>query len=103
MADRPATQNWNPNENCPSNCMVGSLNAPALTATGFTMVDAEAGLRWNRFEFLVMLLNVGNVLWREGQFAVNSRLPQEGPNPPLGMSFTPGIPRTIVADASVHW
>jgi TonB family protein len=103
MADRPATQNWNSNESCPQNCMVGNLSAPALTATGFTMVDAEAGLRWNRFEFLVMLLNVGDVLWREGQFAVNSRLPLEGPNPPQGISFTPGIPRTIMADATVFW
>jgi TonB family protein len=103
MADRPATQNWNSNENCPTNCMVGNLAAPSLTATGFTMVDAEAGLRWNRFQLVLMLLNVGNVLWREGQFAVNSRLPQEGPNPPLGMSFTPGIPRTIMADLSVFW
>jgi TonB family protein len=97
IADRPATQNWSPSE------QVGSLSAPSLTATGFTMVDAEAGLRWNRFELVLMLLNVGNVLWREGQFAVNSRLPQEGPNPPEGISFTPGIPRTIMADASVYW
>jgi hypothetical protein len=67
------------------------------------MVDAEAGLRWNRFEFLVMMLNVGDVTWREGQFAVNSRLPQEGPNPPLGVSFTPGIPRVVMADAAVYW
>jgi TonB family protein len=103
MADRPATQNWNSNEQCPTNCMVGNLASPALTATGFTMVDAEAGVRWDRFELLLMLLNVGNVLWREGQFAVNSRLPQEGPNPPLGVSFTPGIPRTIMADAVVYW
>jgi TonB family protein len=91
MADRPATQNWSPSEN------VG------LTATGFTMVDAEAGLRWKRFELLVMLLNVANVNWREGQFAVNSRLPGEGPNPPPGISFTPGIPRTVMGDATVYW
>ncbi len=97
MADRPATQNWSPSE------QVGSLSNPSLTATGFTMVDAEAGVRWNRFEVLLMLLNVGDVAWREGQFAVNSRLPLEGPNPPLGMSFTPGIPRTIMADAAVFW
>jgi outer membrane receptor protein involved in Fe transport len=103
MADRPATQNWNSNENCPARCMVGSLAAPALTATGFTMVDAEAGLRWNRFELLLTLLNLGNVLWREGQFAVHSRLPLEGPNPSEGMSFTPGVPRTILADAAVFW
>jgi outer membrane receptor protein involved in Fe transport len=97
MADRPATKNWSASE------QVGSLSAPSLTATGFTMVDAEAGLRWKRFELLLMLLNVGNVNWREGQFAVNSRLPGEGPNPPAGISFTPGIPRTVMADATVYW
>jgi hypothetical protein len=67
------------------------------------MVDAEAGLRWKRFELLLMLLNVGNVNWREGQFAVNSRLPQEGPNPREGISFTPGIPRTVMVDGTVYW
>jgi outer membrane receptor protein involved in Fe transport len=97
MADRPATTNWSPSER------VGSLSAPSLTAVGFTMVDAEAGLRWKRFELLLMLLNVGNVNWREGQFAVSSRLPGEGPNPPPGISFTPGIPRTLMADATVYW
>jgi len=91
MADRPATQNWSSSENI------------GLTATGFTMVDAEAGVRWKRFELVLMLLNVANVNWREGQFAVNSRLPGEGNNPPAGISFTPGIPRTVMADATVYW
>jgi TonB family protein len=109
MSDRPATQNWS------SNGGVG------LTATGFTMVDAEAGVRWKNIEFLEELLNVGDVAWREGQFAVDSRLPGEGdglpanpaksasktnpiiPPPPTGISFTPGIPRTIMGHATVYW
>ncbi len=91
IADRPATQNWSSAEN------VG------LTATGFTMVDAEAGLRWKRLELLLTVLNVANVNWREGQFAVSSRLPSEQANPAPGMSFTPGIPRTVMADATVFW
>ncbi len=47
------------------------------------------------------MLNIGNADWREGQFAVNSRLPGEGANPPQGMSFTPGIPRTVLGHAAV--
>jgi hypothetical protein len=48
-------------------------------------------------------LNVGDVKWREGQFEVNSRLPNEGPNPPAGISFTPGLPRTLMTHAAVYW
>jgi outer membrane receptor protein involved in Fe transport len=91
MADRPATQNWSPDGN------VG------LTATGFTMVDGEAGVRWRNVELVAELLNIANVDWREGQFAVDSRLPGEGPHPATGMSFTPGIPRTVLAHGTVYW
>jgi hypothetical protein len=42
-------------------------------------------------------------MYREGQFAVNSRLPGEGPNPPAGISFTPGIPRTVIGHATAYW
>jgi hypothetical protein len=91
MADRPATQNWSPN------------GGVGLTATGFTMVDMEAGLRWRNIELLGEMFNVGDVLWREGQFAVDSRLPAEGPKPPTGISFTPGIPRTEMVHLAVYW
>jgi TonB family protein len=109
MSDRPATQNWSPN------------GGVGLTATGFTMFDGELGLRWKNVELLCELLNIGDVLWREGQFAVDSRLPGEGDGlpvnpskpvskanpvvaaPPTGMSFTPGIPRTIMGHATVYW
>jgi hypothetical protein len=74
-----------------------------LTATGFTLVDAQAGARWKNVELSASLLNAGNVAWREGQFAVQSRVPGEGPSPPVGMSFTPGIPRTLLASASLYW
>jgi len=74
-----------------------------LTATGFTLVDAQAGARWKNVELAANLLNVGDVTWREGQFAVQSRAPGEGPNPPVGISFTPGIPRTLLGSASVYW
>jgi TonB family protein len=94
MADRPATQNWSPAEN---------LGDTSLTATGWTIVDAEAGLRWRFVEADLVMLNVGDTMWREGQFAVQSRLPQEGPNPLHGMSFTPGWPRTVIARGTVYW
>ena len=85
MADRPATQD------------------ASLTATGYTLFNAQAGLRWKNFELGADLLNIGDVAWREGQFAVNARLPGEGPNPPTGMSFTPGIPREVIGHALVYW
>jgi hypothetical protein len=91
MADRPATQDWSPS------------GGVGLTATGFTMVDAQAGLRWRAVEIGVDVLNVGDVAWREGQFAVNSRLPLEGPNPAEGISFTPGLPRTALVHGAVSW
>ncbi|MGO8997907.1 MAG: TonB-dependent receptor [Polyangiaceae bacterium] len=85
MADRPATQDGK------------------LVATGYTLFNAQAGLRWKLIELGVDILNIGNVDWREGQFAVNSRLPGEGPNPPTGVSFTPGIPREVIGHAIVYW
>jgi hypothetical protein len=85
MADRPATQD------------------ATLTATGYTLVNAQLGLRWKWLEVGADLLNIGNAKWREGQFAVNSRLPGEGPNPATGMSFTPGIPREVIGHAVVYW
>ncbi len=75
----------------------------SLTATGFTLVDLEAGARWKSVELTLMMLNAGDEVWREGQFAVQSRLPGEAANPPTGMSFTPGIPRTVLASASLYW
>jgi outer membrane receptor protein involved in Fe transport len=85
MADRPATSDYR------------------LVATGFTLFNAQAGLRWKNLEIGVDVLNIGNVTWREGQFAVNSRLPGEGPNPPAGISFTPGIPREAIAHGILYW
>lgn len=85
MADRPATQDG------------------TLIATGYTLFNAQAGLRWRNLEVGADMLNIGNATWREGQFAVNSRLPGEGPNPPTGISFTPGIPREVIAHGVVYW
>ena len=75
----------------------------SLTATGFCLVNAEIGARWQHVELGAQILNIGDVAWREGQFAVSSRLPGEGPNPPVGMSFTPGIPRTLLGHLALYW
>jgi outer membrane receptor protein involved in Fe transport len=81
----------------------GDQGPTPLVETGWTVVNAEAGVRWRHLELAFDLLNVGDVKWREGQFEVNSRLPYEGPNPPAGISFTPGLPRTLMTHAAVYW
>jgi outer membrane receptor protein involved in Fe transport len=81
----------------------GATGQAPLVETGWTVVNAEAGVRWRHLELVADLLNVGDVKWREGQFEVNSRLPNEGPNPPAGISFTPGLPRTLMTHAAVYW
>jgi TonB family protein len=80
----------------------GDQGPTPLVETGWTVVNAEAGVRWKHLELVADLLNVGDVKWREGQFEVNSRLPGEV-NPPPGISFTPGIPRTLMVHAAVYW
>ncbi|MGH7272495.1 MAG: TonB-dependent receptor, partial [Polyangiaceae bacterium] len=74
-----------------------------LVETGFTVVDAQVGARWRNLELGVDLFNVANALYRGGQTEVSSRLPGEGPNPPAGISFTPGLPRTLMGRAAVTW
>jgi outer membrane receptor protein involved in Fe transport len=74
-----------------------------LVATGFTTVNASLGVRWRFIEVAGDLINIGDAVYREGQFAVSSRLPGEGPNPVPGISFTPGIPRTGLVHAIVYW
>jgi TonB family protein len=81
----------------------GDQGPNPLIETGWTVVNAEAGVRYKNVELVADLLNVGNVLWREGEFEVNSRLPNEGPNPPAGISFTPGLPRTLMTHAALYW
>jgi hypothetical protein len=86
MADRYGDQGPNP-----------------LVETGWTVVDAQVAARWKRFEVGADLFNVGDVAYRGGQTEVASRLPGEGPNPPTGISFTPGMPRTLMGHAAVYW
>jgi TonB family protein len=86
-----------------------------LVETGWTVVNAGLAARWRFLELGADLLNVADVKWREGQFEVQSRLPGEGKNtscttptspqciPEPGISFTPGIPRTLMTHAAVYW
>jgi outer membrane receptor protein involved in Fe transport len=83
-ADRPATRDG------------------TLTAQGFTLLDAQAGLRWSNVEVAIDVLNALDQQWREGQFAITSRLPYE-PKPVTAMSFTPGFPREALVRATVYW
>jgi outer membrane receptor protein involved in Fe transport len=75
----------------------------SLTATGFTVFNGLAGVRYDRYELGLDVINIANAVYREGQFAVTSRLPGEGPNPVEGMSFTPGVPREFLAHATIRW
>jgi hypothetical protein len=91
----------------------GDQGPTPLIETGWTVVNAGVGARWRFLEVGADLLNVADVKWREGQFEVQSRLPGEpcpysncvirGPNPPSGISFTPGLPRTLMTHAAVYW
>lgn len=78
-----------------------------LVETGWTVVNAELGARWKHLELVADSFNVGDVQWREGQFEVASRLPGESSNlssqPRPGISFTPGLPRTLMTRAAVYW
>ncbi len=98
----------------PKMTLVGSVNVRAmsdrpaatdgsLTATGFAVFNGQLGLRVRNYELSGTVINVGDAVYREGQFAVSSRLPGEGPNPPVGISFTPGVPREFLLSLSIRW
>ncbi len=84
IADRPATEDG------------------SLVAQGFTVVDANAGLRWKNIEMAVDAQNLLGATWREVQFATESRLAYE-PAPVTGIHYTPGWPRTVIGRATVYW
>jgi TonB family protein len=92
----------------------GDQGPAPLIETGWTVVNAGIGARWRFLEMGADLLNVADVKWREGQFEVQSRLPLEGSNttctappprciPAPGISFTPGLPRTLMTHAALYW
>ncbi len=84
ISDRPATRDG------------------ALVAEGFTLVDAQAGVRYRCVELAVDVFNALDAAWREGQFAVTSRLPWEQ-KPVTAMSMSPGWPREVMGQIRVYW
>lgn len=88
----------------------GDSGPAPLVETGWTVVSLGAAARWSHFELGADVFNVADVDWREGQFEVASRLPnQPRPTPaqaqnwPSAISFTPGLPRTAMMHATVYW
>lgn len=79
-----------------------ALEDETLTAEGFTVVDAGAGLRWKNVEAAVDIQNLFNATWREVQFASESRLPYE-PAPVTGIHYSPGWPFTAIGRATLYW
>jgi hypothetical protein len=73
----------------------------SLMAEGFTVVDANAGLRWKNIEAGVDAQNLFNARWREVQFANASRLPYE-PAPVTGIHYSPGWPLTVIGRATLY-
>jgi hypothetical protein len=84
IAERPATQD------------------ASLVAQGYTLVNAEAGVRRGDLEVGVDVLNLLNTTWREAQFATTARLAWE-PTAVTGIDYTPGWPLTIVGHATYYW
>jgi outer membrane receptor protein involved in Fe transport len=74
----------------------------SLTAEGFTVVDADAGVRWKNIEAGLDVQNLLDATWREVQFATETRLAYE-PKPVTGIHYSPGWPRTVMAKATLYW
>jgi TonB family protein len=90
----------------------GDPGPTPLVEKGWTVVNAEAGARWRNVELVADLFNVADTAWREGQFEVASILPGQelaaaravrARYPAPGISFTPGMPRTLMVRAAVYW
>ncbi len=84
IADRPATEDG------------------SLTADGFAIVDANAGLRWKMLELGADIQNLFNSTWREVNFASDTRLSYE-PSVVSGIHYSPGWPFTAIGRATVYW
>ena len=74
----------------------------SLQTQGFTLVDANAGLRFNDMEVALDAQNVLGTAWNEVELATLSRLAYE-PRAIEGLHATPGWPRTILGRASIAW
>jgi TonB family protein len=105
---QPLSRNWTMQAEATVRSMshrYGDQGPAPLIETGWTVVNAGIGARWRFLELGADVLNVADAKWREGQFEVQSRLPNEpaSPIPVPGISFTPGLPRTLMTHAAVYW
>ena len=79
-----------------------AIEDESLIAEGFTIVDANAGLRWKQIELGLDVQNLFNATWREVQFATETRLSYE-PKAVTGIHYSPGWPRTVMGRATLYW
>lgn len=63
----------------------------SIVATGYTVVDFNAGYRWRNLHFGLQVQNLFDTDWNETQFATESRLRDEL-NSVEEIHFTPGTP-----------
>lgn len=63
----------------------------SIVALGYTVVDFNAGWRWEHLELGIKIQNLFNVEWNETQFATETQLPGEM-EPVTEITFTPGTP-----------
>lgn len=63
----------------------------SIVAEGYTVVDFNAGWRWQHLELGIKIQNLFDVDWNETQFATETRLAGET-EPVTEITFTPGTP-----------
>ncbi|MBN2807463.1 MAG: TonB-dependent receptor plug domain-containing protein [Prolixibacteraceae bacterium] len=66
----------------------------SIVAKGYTIVDANAGYRWNNLTFGLIVENLLNSEWNETQFATETRLQNET-MPVEEIHFIPGTPFSL--------
>jgi outer membrane receptor protein involved in Fe transport len=74
----------------------------SLTAEGYFLLDAVAGWKIKNVEISFSAQNLGNVAWKEAQFATESRLKDE-PAPVTEIHFTPGTPFVLKGGITVRF
>ena len=74
----------------------------SLTAEGFVIVDANAGVRWRDVEVGLDVQNLLGATWREVNFATTTRLSYE-PQAVNGIHYSPGWPRTVMGRFTVYF
>lgn len=71
----------------------------SIVAKGYTIIDTNAGYRWKKLNFGLLIENLLNSDWNETQFATETRLANETQSVEE-ICFTPGTPISIKASLS---